>query len=288
MFKYILVPATGSDADQPVFRTAVALARLHNAHLVFLHVRLDVQRLIVPMASAEYGGGAGIGEIIESLEQDTLARHDRAKAAVHALCAVEKIPLSTTIGASGPTAEWREETGEEPARLVVHGRTADLLVLGRERDEKSAPLDVLDAAVMETGRPLLLVPPHPPAQLGQTIAVAWKDTAEAATAVAAALPLLAGARRVVILSVTEDPNADPASCERLRQALVWHNRAVTVQHVAPEDRDPADALLKTAGDIGADLLVMGGYGHSRMRQIVFGGFTRRVLQVADLPVLMAH
>ena len=207
---------------------------------------------------------------------------------MHSFCAGEKIAMSTTASDGAPTAEWRVETGEEPHWLAIHGRIADLLVLGRVRDDKSVPMDVLDAALMETGRPLLIVPPHPPAQIGQTVAIAWKDTAEAASAVAAALPLLARARRVVILSVTEDPRADPASCERLRQALIWHNLATTVQHLAAEGREPADALLKTAAAIGADLLVMGGYGHSRMREVVFGGFTRRVLQAADLPVLMAH
>lgn len=287
MFKYILVPATGTDADLPVFRTAVALARPHGAHLVFLHVRLDVERLIMPIASAEFGGGAGIGDYLESLEQDVLARHDRARSAVSAFCAGEKIAMSSTPIDGVPTAEWQVETGDEAELLALHSRAADVLVIGRLRG-KSAALDVLDATLMEAGRPLLIVPPQPPVQIGQVVAIAWKDTPEAAGAVTAALPLLAEARRVVILSVTEDVKADPAACERLRRALIWHNVATTVQHLAPEGLQPAERLLKTATEIGADLLVMGGYSHSRMRQVVFGGFTRHVLSAAELPVLMAH
>jgi len=288
MFRYLLVPATGSASDLRVFRAALALARPQAGHLVFLHVRLDVQRLLVPIASAEYGDAAMIDGFAQSLEQDAADRHDRAKRAVQEFCAGQGIALSRTAPDNRPTAEWRVETGEEPRWLASHGRTADLLVIGRVRDQGATPMDVLDAALTGTGRPLLIVPPRLPERIGQVVAIAWKDTQEAAGAVARTLPLLAGASRVVILSVTEDFRTDPESCERLRQELVWHNRATTVQHVAAEDRDPADALLKTAGDIGADLLVMGGYGHSRMREVVFGGFTRHVLQVADLPVLMAH
>lgn len=288
MFKYILVPATGTDADLPVFRTAVALGRLHGGHLLFLHVRLDVQKLIVPIAPAEFGGGAGIDEYIEALEQDALARHDRAKSAVYAFCAGRKIAMSRTPIDGFPTAEGLVETGDEADWLARLGRAADVVVLGRVRDDKAAAVDVLDAMLMEAGRPLLIVPPQPPPQIGQVVTIAWKDTPEAAGAVTAALPLLAEARRVVILSVTEDVQVDPAACERLREALTWHNVATTVQHLAPEGLQPADRLAKIATEIGTDLLVMGGYSHSRRREVVFGGFTRRVLRTTNLPVLMTH
>jgi len=187
-----------------------------------------------------------------------------------------------------PSAEWRVETGDETDWLSVYGRVADLLVLGRMRGAKTVPMDVLDAALMETGHPLLIVPAQTPEQIGQTVAIAWKDTAEAASAVSAALPLLVAAQRVIILSIEEDPERDAAACERLNQVLLWHNRSTTVRRLKAAGCDPADTLLKAATELGADLLVMGGYGHSRMREVVFGGFTRRVLQAADLPVLMAH
>lgn len=288
MFKYILVPATGSDTDDPVFRAAAALARVDGAHLVFLHVGLDVEKLIVPIASAEFGGGTGFGEFVTSMEQDATARRDRARDAVRAFCADQNIAMSATPAEGRPTAEWRAETGEGPHWLAVHGRAADLIVLGHVRDTASPAMDMMNAALMETGRPLLIVPTREFAQIGRTVAIAWKDTPEAAGAVAAATPLLARASRVAILSVTENAETDAAACERLRAALTWHNPATTTQHLAPVGGEPADTLLKAAAELGADLLVMGGYGHSRLREVVFGGFTRRILQVADLPVLMAH
>lgn len=288
MFRYILVEATGREADMAVFRTAVGLARIHPAHLVFLHVQPVVQKVALPVVSAEFGGGAGIAELVASLQQEAVARHDKAKDTVHGFCARELIAMSSTPLDASPSAEWRPETGEAAHWLAVHGRVADLTLLGRVRKQDNVSTDVIDAALMETGRPLLIVPPRLPAQPGRTVAIAWKDTAEAASAVAAALPLLRRAHRVIILSVEEDARTDAAACERLRHALVWHNRATTVQRLAAANVEPVDVLLNAATELGADLLVMGGYGHSRMREVVFGGFTRRVLQSADLPVLMAH
>jgi nucleotide-binding universal stress UspA family protein len=288
MLRYILVPANGYETDASAFRVAIALAHIDGAHLVFLHVRPDVEKLVVPIASAEFGSGAGIGELIEALEREAIVRHDQAKRAVHSFCAEAKIPMSSTPVDDMPTAEWRLVIGDELDQLAAAGRAADLLVLGRMRGDKPVSADLLNASLMETGRPLLMVPSLPSKGIGKIIAIAWKDTAEAASAVAAALPLLAGARQVVILSVTEDVKADEAACARLREALIWHNRATTVQHLARIGSEPADVLLKSAADVGADLLVMGGYSRSRMREVTFGNFTRRILQAADLPVFLAH
>ena len=288
MFRFILVPATGTETDAAVFQAALGVARLQAGHLAFLHVGIDVQKVTMPIASAEFGGGSGIAEIIELLERETAARYDRAKGAVQSFCSHAAIPMSAAPLDVALSAEWRAETGDQAHWMAVHGRIADLLVLGRPLVGGTIPLDVVDAVLMETGRPVLIVPANPPEPIGQTIAIAWKDTAEAASAVAAAMPLLAQAQRVVILSIDEDARTDLAACERLRQALVWHNRSITVRCLPAADDEPADTLLRHASSLGADLLVMGGYGHSRMREVVFGGFTRRVLHAADLAVLMAH
>jgi nucleotide-binding universal stress UspA family protein len=121
-----------------------------------------------------------------------------------------------------------------------------------------------------------------------TVAIAWKDTPEAAHAVAAAMPFVRRATRVVILSVEEDAKSTEPSCERLRHAIRWQNPRVIVHHLQQDGRHPVETMLEGVATLGADLLVMGGYSHSRMREVVFGGFTRRVLKSAELPVLMAH
>jgi nucleotide-binding universal stress UspA family protein len=96
------------------------------------------------------------------------------------------------------------------------------------------------------------------------------------------------AGQVIILSVVEEARADERSCERLRHALSWQNPNTSVRCLKHADRPAVDTLLAAAADANADLLVMGGYGHSRLREVIFGGFTRHVLSHAELPVLMTH
>ena len=234
--------------------------------------------------------GPGYGGVIDSVQDEVEARQGRAHAAVAAFCAREQVKLEDTPVAGAPSAEWFVEAGDEPQCLAAHGRTADLTVLGRVRDGEKVALHLLETVLLESGRPLLIAPEVVRASIGQHIAIAWKDSAEAARAVAAALPLLALAETVTVLAVQEssDTSSDGNSGKRLRNVLRWHNPATTLRVVPRTNRDPVEALLSVAAANGADLLVMGGYGHSRMREAMFGGFTRRVLLAAELPVLMAH
>lgn len=289
MFRYILVPAPGAETHDAVFRTALAFARLSAGHLDFLHVRLDVEKLAISMSAGDFGGaGAGIGVVLDALQSDVEARHNRAKAAVLAFCEHQKVVLADTPLAGAPSAAFRVATGEEARLLATCARTADLTVLGRARDSEAVTMDVLEAVLLDSGRPLLIAPAQPQEQIGRHIAIAWRDTPEAARAVASATPLLHAADSVTVITVQEDAHGNADSCEQLRYALLWHNPATILRVVPPDGRDPADVLLAAVEESGADLLVMGGYSHSRMREVVFGGVTRRVLRSAGLPVLMAH
>ncbi len=311
MFRYILVPATGAPTDEAVFLSALAIARPSAGHLGFLHVRLDMQQTVLSIAGGDLGGGGSAG-VIDSVQQEVEARQDRAHDRVAAFCAREqvvladapgfrrsgRVPYSTreqaaladTLAAGTPSAAWHVEAGDEPQCLAAHGRTADLTVLGRARDGEKVALRLLETVLLESGRPLLIAPETERKSVGRHIAIAWKDTAEAARAVAAALPLLAGAETVTVVAVQEisDTHSDSDSGKRLHHALRWHNPATTLRVVPRTNRNPVEALLSVVEADGADLLVMGGYSHSRMREAMFGGFTRRVLLAAELPVLMAH
>jgi len=288
MIKYIVVPATGTAVDMPVFATALAVARLLSAHLEFLHVRLDVQTVLTAMASNDVSGGAGYDQMLESLERDAAARQKAAETAFRDFCEQQKVPVSSDPATDLPSAELRMETGEEPTWLAAHGRAADLVVMGREREGDDTAMDTLEACLMETGRPVLIAPTVAPTSRSGIVAIAWKDAPEAADAVAAAMPFIEAADRVVIMTVDEGRETDAAASERLRHALAWHHAHVEVRSLRPEGRAAVDVLLEAAAAAKVDLLVMGGYSHSRMREVIFGGFTRRVLHGADLPVLIAH
>jgi nucleotide-binding universal stress UspA family protein len=240
------------------------------------------------MAANDVSGGAGYDQMLESLERDAAARQKAAETAFRDFCEEGMVPVSSDPATDLPSAELRMETGDEPTCLAAHGRAADLVVIGREREGDETAMDTLEACLMETGRPVLIAPIVAPTSLSGVVAIAWKDAPEAADAVAAAMPFIEAADRIVIMSVDEGREADAAACERLRHVLAWHHARVEVKRLRPDGRAPVDVLLEAAGAAKAGLLVMGGYSHSRMREVMFGGFTRRVLHGADLPVLIAH
>jgi nucleotide-binding universal stress UspA family protein len=177
--------------------------------------------------------------------------------------------------------------------MVVHARYADLAIVGRPDPAgcDAIPLDLPQTLVLASGRPVLLLPPDPPAAAGRRILVGWNAGREATRAVADALPFLVRAEAVELLVVDherqptkhgEEPGADMA-CH-----LARHGVRVEVRRMSSGGQDVGRFLLSRAADFGADLVVMGAYGHSRVTELVFGGATRTVLHEAGLPVLMSR
>jgi nucleotide-binding universal stress UspA family protein len=162
------------------------------------------------------------------------------------------------------------------------------LVIGRPSDPQRTPSDTLEAALIDGGRPLLIPPSAPMAALPDTIVIAWKATPEAARAVTAAMPFLSIARQIVIMTVAEDDTAmEEEGAARLMAGFRWHGFPVSVRRLDPGAQGAAETLLAAAREEAA-LLVMGGYGHSRLREWIFGGFTQQILHAAEIPVLIAH
>ena len=186
---------------------------------------------------------------------------------------------------------WAEPERDGPWAFARCALYADLMVLGqRDRNDpfdSELPGDFLPSVLVESGRPALIVPwAGPVAPIGRTVLVAWKETRESARAVTAALPWLRKAARVHAVAYGEDA---VVSLERLQNYLrVQGIPAVTLHPGGNKDEDAGNRLLSFAADVGADLLVMGCYGHSRAREWVLGGATLSVLQSMTLPVLMSH
>lgn len=288
MIRHILVPASGSGDDEAAFVAGLAVARINGGHLQFLHAALDVNAMIVAMSADGMGGAAVMEGTIQMLEADSKAAEDKARQSVVAFCAANGVPLDTTAAQPGTiSAEFSVETGDAGNCVAGAGRFADLVVTCRPTDDK-VETGVMEAALVSTGRPLLIAGGEGTPALPGVVVIAWKDRPEAARAVAAAMPFLERATRVVILSVEEDGAAPQASCEKLQRSLRWHNPATEVMRLPRGEREAVEVLAEAAAKLNAGLLVMGGYSHSRLREMVFGGFTRAVLARAALPVLMAH
>ena len=288
MIKTILVPSSGQVSDAGCFGAALTIARAFTAHIDVLHVRIDPVDIATAM-TADVAGAALSEGLLLQLERDADQLESTARAMFEEFCTREKlerrdVPDSHAVAAS---AQWHVETGTDASTMASFGRAADLIVAGRGADHQVTNRAVLEAALLETGRPLLIPSDRASSSLiGGTVAIAWKDTSQAARAVAAAMPFLALAKDIVVMTVPEREEPDE-SANRLVGNLAWHGFRVSRQILHPADEDGAETLLAAAQE-GAALLVMGGYGHSRMREWIFGGFTQRVLADASLPVLLAH
>jgi nucleotide-binding universal stress UspA family protein len=289
--KVILLPVSGTHADADVFAAALIVAKRFDAHLVALHVRPDVQRDIAALSASDGGMSAGIDTMMEQMEANADTREKSASDAWHAFCEQNKIPAADTPVQGGVTSEWVSETGTETDWLAEYGRTADLIVVGRGDDSWGPDYVLMEAALMETGKPVLVVPAPPPAgmpPMDGIAGIAWTDTKEAAGAVLAAMPFLRSAGHVIVFVVPADGGDTDKSHLRLVRMLRWHNPNVSIQSLGAGDSTPVAVLLDAAAKASCGLLVMGGYGHGRLREAVFGGFTRSVLESAPLPVLMSH
>jgi nucleotide-binding universal stress UspA family protein len=288
MIKTILVPASGDASDTGCLDAALTVARAFAAHIDVLHVRIDPVDVAIALTS-EPSGAPLIEEMIAQLEQDAAQREAATRRVFEDFCAREKLPVldAPTSDGSAASAQWHVETGDETGTIVAFGRAADLIVAGRGIDHSVINRSVLEAALLETGRPLLIPGRQPTSDMiGGTVAIAWKATPQAARAIAASMPLLSRAKEIVIMTVAEGDEPEE-SADRLVRNLAWHGLRASGRILHPGDRSAVETLLAAAQD-GASLLVMGGYGHSRVREWVFGGFTQRVLEDAPLPVLLAH
>jgi nucleotide-binding universal stress UspA family protein len=286
MIKSILVPVTGTVPDTKSLDAALRVARLFDAHLDVLHVRIDPTTIAAAIATVD--GGILSAGLTEQWELEARECAARTQKAFIAFC--ERNGLTASDDSAGLSAAWWEEMGDFPGWIAEYGRAADLLVISRPDPESKGMVPaLLEAALLDTGRPLL-VPggASPPSMPPETVAVAWKSTRESGRAVAAAMPFFARAKDVVVFTVSEDGGAEKNAAGRIERTLRRHGPNVSARILQSDGKGAAETLLSAARDVRADLLVMGGYGRSRFREFIFGGFTTYVLRGAEIPVLMAH
>lgn len=283
----ILAPIDGTEAAWPVLDAAFTVGRDLPAHIDVLHVRADSKNA-VPLLG-EGMSGAMIEEMIDLAEKEASGRAKSARDMFDDLRGRHSVPIAETApGPDGASVTWIEETGREDEVTAQRGRLADLIVIARPTPEMDVTSRMtLNAAIRETGRPVLVVPPEPPQSLGRKVAVAWNGSAEAARAVRLAMDVISRAEEVSVLTV-EGERTSGARAAEFAAYLAWHGITARIRTLEYAERFAGEELLKACGDMGADLLVMGAYTQSRVRQLILGGVTRHVLEVAELPVVMAR
>jgi nucleotide-binding universal stress UspA family protein len=264
-YKSMLLHVDDSEACGTRTRLAVELATAHEAHLTCFYgeppfpAHLYVNRVIAMPAKE---------------------KRERAKARFEEQISRTRYP-----------AEWRATDAEIPDAFLIHARYADLIILGQTDPDvelPSVPGDFPELVCLSVGRPVLVVPytgVFP--SIGGQVLIAWNGSREATRAVSDALPLLKRAKQVTVLVINADryahgeiPGAD----------ITWYlaRHGVEAQAMQAVSEDAGELLLSRAADLSADLLVMGAYGHSRLKEMVLGGVTRTVLRSMTLPVLMSH
>jgi nucleotide-binding universal stress UspA family protein len=287
--KTILVPTGGSDSDSSVFETALAAARLFSAHLQFVHIRISPGQAAAYTPHVDFASGPALWDALGRLETDAERRSTASADHVRAFCMRTMVTVQDTPApVAGVTASWHEEKDDAPQRLLRLARHNDLVVMGRSKAANGLPPDIIETLLLNSGRPILLAPAKAPARLTGTIMVCWRETPDAARALGAALPFLTKAERVVFVGVEEKGNDIADALAEIAGQFRWHGVAADVQVIAPERRAIAAVLLSAADACAADLVVMGAYGRSRMREVIFGGCTQAVIGHAERPVLLLH
>jgi nucleotide-binding universal stress UspA family protein len=276
MIKDILVNLSVGERPSPACDYAVSVAATFGAHLAGLAFLYDP---IVPVSGAGYIPA----EVIETQERDnqaaTKATLDRFAAATNR-AGVAAEPLTLRASFAG--------VGEQFARIA---RRFDLAIVGQAEPEASVAEEMIaEAALFESGRPVIIVPYIQKAPLKlDRVMLCWDGSRAATRAIADAMPLLERAGRVEIVIVTnERGKQDEIEGADMGAHLARHGLNIEVKRTALGDIDVADVILSHAADAGSDFIVMGGYGHSRLREFVLGGVTRSIFRSMTAPVLMSH
>jgi nucleotide-binding universal stress UspA family protein len=271
--KSIVALADGNDLHS-VLSAAVALTARLSGRLDVLHIKMD------PFDAIPLGVEGMTGDMIEEItaaaKKGIEDRRARAKAEYDRVCQP-----------SGQSVHWKEVVGRPAKMLSIASRFADLLVLAQPEKESAANLlEAVDAAMFETGRPLVLVPANVSSVIGNRVMIAWNGSTQAARAVTAAIPLLSHAGQVDIVQIGDIGKEAPSSDLALYLAL--HGVKTQVHAIDLGIRDIGGALIDAAERFESDLIVMGAYGHSRLRERILGGATRGLVADSPWPILMMH
>jgi len=281
-FKDLLVHVDGSEPGRRRVDFAMTMARLHDARLTGLYT-LDLIPTIETLARG-YGDQLEFVESYAVLRKQAIERAERVEA-----------EFREGLRREGIAGEWRFLESLPAETVALHARYADLAIVGQIDPEKPPPVNaarIPEEVLFASGRPVLVIPYAGRFNAAcENVLLAWTATREAARAFNDALPLLAQAKKVTVLTINPERVADvepgiPAA--DIAHHLAQHGIVTEAATTVADEISTGDALLNYASDHGDDLIVMGAYGHSRAREFILGGVTRQMLRQMTVPVLMSH
>ena len=282
--KSILVSVDESPQFAALLETVWLIAEPDGSFVEGLYLRPAMGALV-----AADGMSMAAQAALDDFEQEERIREQRLRGRFEDFFGSKQVPVGADAAPqAGSSANWLEQDTTGDQVIGSHGRAFDLIATGRPARDADVPrMSALESALFESGRPVIVAPPAPPKTLGEVVVVAWNGSTESARSVAFAMPFLADAKEVHVLSV-EGGSVSGPDARTLAHHLVRHGINATATDASPGDRSVGQTILEEAGARGADLLVKGAYTHSRLRQMFFGGATSHILAEAEIPVLMAH
>jgi nucleotide-binding universal stress UspA family protein len=283
----ILLPLTGTAAGEAALTTSLMIANQWKAHVTALHVRVD-SRDVAPLAG-EGLSGAMIEEMMSATEKESSDRAHAVRSMFERFVARQNVVVREAhAGLDHATASFASVTGREEDIVAQQARLADLTVVPHpDAGEDVSSSDALHAVLFDSGRPVMIAPQLPVETIGRRVCLAWNGTAESAESALSALPWMIQAEGVCILSADGYQRRGPAAPE-LAAYLALHGIDAEIV-MFPSIRNSVGAgLLEAARQFNCDLLSMGAYSHSRLRQLILGGVTRHVLENASIPVMMTR
>ena len=281
--KTILVPFEESDVVDSVLGMACLSAQRFGSYVEGVYV----QPALPAIASAD-GFGVVTPAFVEKYEQEDRARISQAEGYFNDFMQARGISVGAQQGPSdAPSAVW-QNIGASDDYVGHRGRLFDLTVVGRPIHGATTPtMHTLEAALFETGRPILIAPPTIPATLGDTIAIAWNGSTETARTIAFAMPFLQQAKKVVVITIEDAMVPGPTGADVARH-LGRRGVDASASYSAAGKRSLGEAMLDESAKQGVDLVVKGAYTNSRLRQMIFGGATSHILAYTEIPVIMSH
>ncbi|MBV1885764.1 MAG: universal stress protein [Parvibaculaceae bacterium] len=283
--KHILVPLYGNQFDVSVLRTALQATAALEAKLVGLFVRPD------PREALPYLGEGASGQLIDDIMTSSRQGADLAYVEARKVLAHEASQMSLPMVDDmtiHPSCTMTEEMGRADYVVEQASRLTDLVVFGqRSSTDDAIGGEELASALLMARRPVLLAPLEASATFGTNITIGWDGSQEASHAVTAAMPFLRQARHITVLSI-EKENGEEHTQAGLINYLSAHGCIGEHRHITASGRPIGEALLDESAALKSDLLVVGGYSHSRLRELIVGGVTRHIRGHTSIPVLMAH
>jgi nucleotide-binding universal stress UspA family protein len=287
MVNTILCPLSGAPENEGVLDKAYSVAMDLKSHLEVLHVEPEAKESI-PLLG-EGMSVAMVEDMITMAEKEAAERAARARKMFDdSVVRHGAVVSDKPNGEKRMTVAWRHEHGREDEVVARLGRLNDIIVVARpgDSDDVLTPM-TLNAAIFESGRPVLVVPPGGTESTRKRIAISWNGSAQSARAVSSSIRVLEQADKVLVLTA-DSLRTSGARGHELAKYLEWHGIVPEMRIFEAAAGSVGPRLLEECDNFGADLLISGAYTHSRMRQLILGGVTKHVLGHAKIPMLMAH